>query len=205
MAHILHLDSSPRGERSLSRQLSREFIEGWKRLHPADSVAYRDVGHSPVPHVTEAWVVGAFTPPETHPADAQAAMRLSDALIDEFLAADHYVFGVPMHNFSIPSTFKAYVDQIVRVSRTFTADWKGLVTGKKMVVLTARGGSYAPGSPVAAYDFQEPWIRTIFGFLGIADITFIHAQGLNMGDELRIAGLKHAREQITSLLKSWGE
>ena len=203
MARILHLDASPRGERSTSRQLSREFIEGWKRLHPGDSVIYRDMGHNPVPHVTEAWVVGAFTPPENHPADAQAAMRASDALIDEFLAADRYVFGVPMHNFCMPSTFKAYVDQIVRVGRTFTADWKGLVLGKKMLVITARGGNYAPGSPVEAFDHQEPWLRTIFGFIGVTDISFIHAQGMNMGDEARAAGLKHAREQIAKMVKSW--
>jgi FMN-dependent NADH-azoreductase len=203
MSHILHLDASPRGERSISRQLSREFVEGWKRLHPGDSLVYRDVGHNPAPHVTEAWVVGAFTPPQGQPADAQAAMRTSDALIDEFLAAERYVFGVPMHNFSVPSTFKAYVDQIVRVGRTFAADWKGLVVGKKMLIVTARGGNYAPGSPVAAFDCQEPWLRTIFGFIGVSDIRFIHAQGMNMGDEARTAALKHAREQIAELVKSW--
>ena len=203
MAHILHLDSSPRGERSISRQLSREFIEGWKRLHPGDAVVYRDLGHNPPPHVTEAWVVGAFTPPERHPADAQAAMRLSDALIDEFLAAARYVIGMPMHNFCMPSTFKAYVDQIVRVGRMFTREWKGLVLGKKMLVLTARGGNYAAGSPAAAFDLQEPWIRTLFGFVGVTDIRFIHAQGMTMGDEARAAGLKQAREQVAELVKSW--
>ena len=203
MARILHLDASPRGERSISRQLSREFIEGWRRLHPDDSVVYRDVARDPVPHVTEAWVVGAFTPSETHPADAQAAIRLSDLLIDEFLEADRYVFGVPMHNFCVPSTFKAYVDQIVRVGRTFSADGKGLALGKKMLILTARGGNYAPGSPMQALDHQEPWLRTIFGFIGITDISFIHAQGLNMSDESREAGLKFARGWIEELVKSW--
>ena len=163
MAHILHLDASPRDERSISRQLSREFMEAWRRLHPADSEVYRDVGHCPVPHVTEAWVAGAFAPPEAQPADARAAMRWSDVLIDEFLAADRYVFGVPMHNFSVPSTFKAYVDQIVRVGRTFSADGKGLTSGKKMAIITARGGSYAPGSPMQAMDLQEPWLYAIFG------------------------------------------
>ena len=203
MAHILHLDASPRDERSISRQLSREFMEAWRQLHPADSGVYRDVGHCPVPHVTEAWVVGAFTPPETQPADARAAMRWSDVLIDEFLAADRYVFGVPMHNFSVPSTFKAYVDQIVRVGRTFSADGKGLVSDKKMAIITARGGNYAPGNPMQAMDYQEPWLYAIFGFIGITDITFIHAQGLNMGDEARETGLKFARERIEELVKSW--
>jgi FMN-dependent NADH-azoreductase len=203
MAGILHVDASPRGERSHSRQLTHEFVEGWKALHPGDSVTYRDVGRHPTPHVTEAWVVGAYTPPETHPADAQAAMKISDALVDEFLAANRYVFGVPMHNFSVPSTFKAYVDQIVRVGRTFGRDWKGLVRNRKMLIVTARGGSYAPGSPTRAFDHQEPWLRTIFGFLGIEDLRFIHAEGLNQGDDAREAGMQEARHQLTELLNRW--
>lgn len=203
MSRILHLDASPRGERSISRQLSREFVDDWKRLHPSDSVIYRDIGHNPPPHVTEAWVVGAYAPPKDHTPEAQEAMRLSDVLIDEFLSADHYVFGVSMHNFSVPSTFKAYVDQIVRIGRTFTADWKGLVSDKRMLIITARGGDYSPGSPASPFDHQQPWIRTIFGFIGITDIRFIHAQGLNMGDQSRTAGLNLAKEQIAELVKSW--
>ena len=203
MAHILHLDASPRDERSISRQLSREFIEGWRQLHPTDSMVYRDVGRDPVPHVTEAWVVGAFTALDIRPADAQAAMRLSDVLIDEFLEADRYVFGVPMHNFSVPSTFKAYVDQIVRVGRTFSADGRGLASDKKMAIITARGGNYAPGSPMQTMDLQEPWLYAVFDFIGITDITFVHAQGLNMGDKARETGLKFARERIEELVKSW--
>lgn len=203
MSSILHLDASPRGERSISRQLSHEFVDRWRQIHPTTSIIYRDLGHQPPPHVTEAWVVGAFTPPENHPEDAQAAMRLSDALIDEFLSANRYVFGVPMHNFSVPSTFKAYVDQIVRVGRTFTADWQGLATGKKLLVITSRGGNYAAGSPTQAFDLQEPWIRTIFGFIGIRDITFVHAQGMNMGDDARQAGLKCAHDEIAKLVESW--
>lgn len=202
MARILHLDASPRDKRSISRLLSHEFMEASRRLHPADSVVYRDVGHCPVPHVTEAWVVGAFAPPKIQPADAQAAIQLSDVLVDEFLAADRYVFGIPMHNFSVPSTFKAYVDQIVRVGRTFSAE-NGLASGKKMVIFTARGGNFAPGSPMRAMDFQEPWLRAIFGFVGIKDMTFIHAQGLNMGAEPREAGLQLARERIEQLVTSW--
>lgn len=203
MSSILHLDASPRGERSISRHLSHEFIEQWRQNHPTTSVVYRDLGHQPPPHVTEAWVVGAFTPPESHPEDAQAAMRLSDALINEFMSANRYVFGVPMHNFSVPSTFKTYVDQIVRVGRTFAADGKGLVTGKKLLVITSRGNNYSAGSPMQAFDHQEPWIRTIFGFIGIRDITFIHAQGMNLGDEARETGMKHARDEIAKLVESW--
>ena len=203
MANILHLDASPRGERSISRQLSEEFVSAWRRLHPHDLLVYRDLGHQPVPHVTEAWIAGAYSPAETHSAASQDAMRVSDALVDEFLAADRYVFGVPMHNFGVPSTFKAYVDQIVRVGRTFTADGKGLVLNKKMLIVTARGGHYAFGSPSQAFDHQEPWIRTIFGFIGLSDIRFIHAQGMNRGDDARAAGLEEARQQMAELVKNW--
>jgi FMN-dependent NADH-azoreductase len=203
MSHLLHVDASARGERSLSRQLTRELVDDWLRLHPEDSVAYRDVGREPVPHVTEAWVVGAYASPETHDADARSAMQWSDALVDEFLAADRYVFGVPMYNFGVPSTFKAYVDQIVRVGRTFGRDWKGLALGKKMVIVTVRGGDYSPGGPMQAFDLQEPWLRTIFGFIGITDLRFIHAQGVNLGDTARAAGLQHARQQIADLVTHW--
>ncbi|MCE5303477.1 MAG: FMN-dependent NADH-azoreductase [Planctomycetaceae bacterium] len=203
MARLLHLDASPRGERSLSRRLTREFVEGWLRLHPDDSVVYRDVGRQPVPRVTEAWIEGAFNPPATWSADARAATQTSDLLVDEFLAADRYVFGVPMHNFGVPSTLKAYVDQIVRVGRTFTPEGRGLATGKRLLVLTARGGTYPPGSPTAAFDLQEPWLRTIFGFIGVTEVRFIHAEGLNGGDAARQAGLQSAREQMASLLNAW--
>lgn len=203
MAQLLHLDASPRGERSHSRQLGAEFIEAWKRLHPGDTIVYRDVGHLPTPHVTEPWVVGAFTPQETWPPEAQATMRLSDALVDEFLAADRCVFDVPMHNFSVPSTFKAYVDQIVRVGRTFSPDGKGLVAGRKLLFITARGGSYPPGSPMQAFDCQEPWLRTIFGFIGVTDIRFIHAEGMNLGDDIRVESLQNARKKIAELIESW--
>jgi FMN-dependent NADH-azoreductase len=203
MARILHVDASPRGERSISRMLTREFVEGWKRRHPDDAVTYRDVGHQPPPHVTEAWIVGAFAPPETHSAEARAAVQISDRLIEEFIAADRYVFGVPMHNFSVPSTFKCYVDQIVRVGRTFTADMHGLVLNKKMLIITARGGDYSSGTPTQAFDVQEPWLRTIFGFIGITDIRFIHAQGINLGDAARESALKHAHQQIGEILENW--
>ena len=110
MTHILHLDASPRGDRSVSRSLAKEFISNWQAAHPNDTVTYRDIGHHPVPFVTEAWIAGAFTPPELHSPESAEAMRISDELVDEFLAADRYVFSIPMYNLSIPANFKAYLD-----------------------------------------------------------------------------------------------
>ncbi|MDZ8024196.1 MAG: FMN-dependent NADH-azoreductase [Nostoc sp. SerVER01] len=207
MANILHIDSSPRSERSHSRELSKEFITAWKAAHPEDAIAYRDLGRHPVPHVDEPWIAAAFSPSETHTPELTAAIRISDELIDEFLAADRYVFGVPMYNLNIPSTFKAYIDQIVRVNKTFAIDaqggYKGLVEGKKAVIITARGGDFSTTSPFAAYDFQEPYLRAILGFIGLTDIQFINANSLNEGDATRTQSLAEARTAIEDLITQW--
>ncbi|MBW4675437.1 MAG: FMN-dependent NADH-azoreductase [Desmonostoc geniculatum HA4340-LM1] len=207
MANILHIDSSPRGERSHSRKLSKEFISAWRAAHPEDAIAYRDLGRHPVPHVDEAWIAAAFSPPETHTPELAQAIGISDELIDELLAADRYVFGVPMYNLNIPSTFKAYIDQIVRVNRTFAIDaqggYKGLVEGKKAVIITARGGDFTPTSPLAAYDFQEPYLRAIFGFIGLTDIEFINVNSLDEGDASRTKSLAEAQEAIQDFIGQW--
>jgi FMN-dependent NADH-azoreductase len=206
MAHILHIDSSPRAERSYSRKLSYEFITSWKTTHLKDTVTYRDLGHHPIPYVDERWIAAAYTPPEIRTPEMNEVIQLSDTLIDEFLAADHYVFGIPMYNFSVPSTFKAYIDQIVRPNRTFAVDngeYKGLVKGKNMLIITTRGASYRPGTPMAGYDFQEPYLRTIFGFIGITDITFIHAENLAASDEPHEQSLAEAYVAIKKKVASW--
>lgn len=207
MAHILHIDSSPRGDRSFSRKFSYEFITSWKTAYPADTVTYRDLGHNPVPHVDEPWIAGAFTPPQARSPELNQAIKISDELVDEFLAADRYVFGVPMYNFNVPSTFKAYIDQIVRVGRTVAVTeqggFQGLVPNKKMLIVTARGGSFTAGSPAATYDFQEPYLKAIFGFLGITDITFIHVENLSAGDDVREESLTQAQKAIAQAVTSW--
>lgn len=207
MAHILHIDSSPRAERSNSRSLTHRFVTDWKNAHPQDTVTYRDLGHHPVPHVDEPWIAAAYSSPETHSPELQKAISTSDTLIDELLAADRYVFGVPMYNFSVPSTFKAYIDQIVRVGRTFAVNeqgYQGLVHGKKLLVITSSGGSYQPGTPTAGYDFQVPFLKAIFGLIGITDITFIHADNMDMGgDEGRKEALTKASNAISQAVTSW--
>lgn len=189
MAHLLHLDSSPRSflgtpgsHQSVTRMLTQEFVTAWKAAHPDGTVTYRDLGHSPVPPVNEQWIAAAYTPPEQRTPELTTALQTSDELVDEFLAANVCVFGIPMYNFSVPSTFKAYIDQIVRVGRTFGVDtngFRGLASGRQIVVITARGGNFRPGTPFSAYDHQEPYLRTVFGFMGITDVQFIHADRLN--------------------------
>lgn len=206
MATVLHIDSSPRGDRSKSRSLAKEFIVAWQALHPEDAIAYRDLRRTPVPHITEEWITADFTPPEALTPEMTEVLQFSDQLVDEFLAADRCIFSVPMHNFSIPSNFKAYIDQIVRVGRTFTIEdgqFKGLATGKKVLFITARGITYESGSPYEGWDCQEPALRYAFQFIGVTDIQFIHANGLDLGDEVRQRGLNEAKFQVQYLVDHW--
>jgi FMN-dependent NADH-azoreductase len=201
MTHILHIDSSPRGERSISRTLTREFISAWKQIHPSDTVTYRDIGRYPVPPIDESWIAASFSPPDQITPELATALNISNELIDELLAAELYVFGIPMYNYSIPANFKAYIDQIVRVRRTFVVSpngYEGLLKDKKIVVITTRGGSYSSG----ALDFQEPYLRAVFELIGITDMTFIHAENLSGGAEVRQQSLAAAREAIQQFISN---
>ncbi|WP_404788313.1 FMN-dependent NADH-azoreductase [Altericista sp. CCNU0014] len=206
MASILHIDSSPRGDRSKSRKLAKEFIAAWQDLHPDDVITYRDLRQTPVPHVTEDWIAASFTAPEALTSEMAELLKFSDALVDEFLAADRCIFSVPMYNFSIPSNFKAYIDQVVRVGRTFMEEngqVKGLANGKKLLFITSRGVEFEAGSPYKGWDSQEPALRYAFQYMGVTDIQFIHANGLDLGDEARKRGLDEAQSKIQKLVNDW--
>ena len=206
MSTILVITASPRGERSASRALTTGFAQLWAQHHPQDTILLRDVGHHPVPHVTEPWVVGAFAPPDAQTAESKAAIAVSDQLLDEFLAADRYVFGVPMYNFNIPSTFKAYIDQIVRAGKTFAVGpngYEGLVKNKKALFITSSGGAYATGSPMAFYNFQEPYLRVIFGFIGLTDLQFVAADSMNLGEAAARQSREKAENALKELAGSW--
>lgn len=208
MAHLLHIDASPRGERSHSRRMTREFIEQWKQAHPNDTVTYRDLGHNPVPYVDEPWIAAAFSPPEQHTPELREAIRLSDQLVDEFLAADIYVIGVPMYNFSVPGAFKSYIDQIVRFGRTVAYEpneiadvYKPLVLGKKMFIIEARGDSgFEPGGRYEKMNHHDPYLTTVFGFMGIMDITFIHIEKEVYGEQKLAESIANARAKIRELV-----
>ena len=206
MSTILVITASPRGERSVSRTLTTGFARLWAQHHPQDTILLRDIGHHPVPHVTEPWVVGAFAPAEAQTTESKAAIAVSDQLVDEFLAADRYVFGVPMYNFNIPSTFKAYIDQIVRAGKTFAVGpngYEGLVKGKKALFITSSGGAYAPGTPMASCNFQEPYLRVIFGFIGVTDIEFIAADSMNQGEDAAKQSREKAENALKELAETW--
>lgn len=205
MAHILSVDSSPRGDRSISRFLTKEFITSWKAIFPIDLVTYRDLGHYPVPPIDETWIAASFTSPDQITPKLEAALEISNTLIDELLAADLWLFGIPMYNYSVPANFKAYIDQIVRVRRTFRVndrgEYEGLVYNKRVIVITTRGGAFSPGTPDAALDFQEPYLRTVFKLIGVSDIAFIHAENLAGGTEVRQESIKNARTEIHKLIQ----
>ena len=204
MSTILVITASPRGDRSASRALTSTFAELWAQRHPQDTILLRDVGHHPVPHITEPWIVGSFAPSDAQTPESKAAIAVSDHLVDEFLSADRYIFGVPMYNFNVPSTFKAYIDQIVRAGRTYGVGpngYEGLVKNKKALFITSSGGAYLPGTPMGAFNFQEPYLRVIFGFIGVTDLHFISADSQNLGD----ATATRARERVENSLKELAE
>jgi FMN-dependent NADH-azoreductase len=187
MPTLLRIDSSPMGERSISRKLTEKFAASWRKSHPGGKVIVRDLCAMELPVVNGSWVGAAYTPAEARTPEQTKALTLSDSLVADLQEADEYVLGVPMHNFSVPSSLKLWIDQISRVGKTFTysaTSAKGLLTGKKATLLLARGGVYESGSPMASFDFVAPYLRAMFGFLGVTDVTIIAAEGtaqLNTG------------------------
>jgi FMN-dependent NADH-azoreductase len=180
MAILLKIDSSPMGENSISRKLTAEFAASWRKAHPGGTVISRDLAKTELPVVNRVWVGAAHTPEDSHNPEQREALAVSDTLIAELQKADEYVFGVPMHNFSIPSTLKLWIDQVARAGKTFSygADGpKGLLSGKKATLLIASGGVYERGTARESLNFVAPYLRTVFGFLGVTDVTIIAAEG----------------------------
>ena len=163
---------------------------------------YRDLGTEPVPHLTEATVAGVRAEPATEAEHAPRA--LSDALIAELRAADTIVIGAPMYNFSIPTTLRAWFDHVLRAGETFSyteAGPKGLLEGKRVIVVESRGGLYSEG-PAQAIDFQEPYLRHLLGFIGLTDVTFVHAEKIGYGAEARDAAIAAATAELRQLAAS---
>jgi len=180
MKTLLHIDSSPLGEASISRQLSGEYVRRWREFHPEGRVIRRDLNAGNFPAIDGAWIASVYTPEEARTPAQRDTIALSDRLLEELFAADEYVFGVPMHNFGIPSVLKLWLDQIARVGKTFAyVDGApvGLLKGKKATFIVSSGGVYDPGTAMASYNFVEPYLRTVFGFLGVTDIEVLSAGG----------------------------
>jgi FMN-dependent NADH-azoreductase len=168
------------GVRSISRKLTAAFAETWAEAHQDGTVISRDLTTMRLPVVDSGWVAAAFTLEDARTTEQREALSVSDSLIADLQKADEYVVGVPMHNFSIPSTLKLWIDQVMRAGKTFaygSSGVKGLLTGKKATLLMASGGVYEHGTALAALNFVTPYLRTVFGFMGITDVNFIAAEG----------------------------
>src|SRR5690606_17523708 len=198
MTRLLKINTSARSNGNANR-LGDELVEAWVNARPETQVQARDFGREPLPHLSEDEINAFFTPAEARTPEQQELVRTSDELVAELKAADVLVLSVPMYNFGIPSTLKAYFDRVARAGITFKYTSEGpvgLVTGKKAYVVAARGGLYA-GTPK---DTQTAYLREFLGFIGITDVEFIYAEGLNLGDEHKAQAEAQARQQILQLV-----
>ena len=183
---VLHIDSSIQGAASATRELTQEIVARLKAARSDAKVTYRDLAAEQLPH---------FSPSSLTRADELEATR-NTAVLEEFLGADVLVIGAPLYNFSIPSQLKAWVDRITVAGRTFRYTERGpegLAGGKQVIVAVARGGVYEPGSPA---EFGESYLKFLFGFLGIRDVTFVRAEGLAQSAQHRESAMSAAREAI---------
>jgi FMN-dependent NADH-azoreductase len=217
MTTLLHLDASARPGRSgvdphgsHTRRLTHRFVERWHTARPQDRLIYRDVGQAPPAPVTGRWIHAAFTAPEARLPWMHEVLAESDALVDELLGADILVLGVPMYNFGVPAQFKAYIDNIVRVGRTFGFDrsragdpyWPLLTAyGKRAVVLSARGDyGYAAGERIAHMNHVEASIATALGYIGIRDVRGAAVEYDEYGGERLAASLEAAEIAVDALV-----
>jgi FMN-dependent NADH-azoreductase len=182
---ILVINSSAAREGSVSRELVEFAVDRLIQDAPEAGIVRRDLGASPVPHLDVGTLNGVRGTPST---DAERTARsLSDELIAELRAADTIVIGAPMYNFSVATGLRAWFDHVLRAGETFSyseAGPKGLLAGKRVIVVESRGGLYSEG-PAQAVDFQEPYLRHLLGFMGLSDVTFVHAEKIGYGPDAR--------------------
>ena len=206
MAKILRIDSSSRTQGSHSRELADYFQATWLKHHPQTEIIVRDIIKTPILHITESTITGFYTPTEQLTPQLSQAIALSDELVDELQSADILLLSVPMYNFSVPSALKAWIDQIVRIGRTFAYDgtnFTGLVNVKQAYVICAYGSSgFGEGKPLAALNFLEPYLKQLFGFLGIEDVTFLNLEGTTADEATVAQNTATVKQKITTAIKA---
>ena len=183
--NLLHIDSSILGQHSASREIGAAWVAAWIEQHPRTNVRHRDLAREPLAHLSGEIFAARSAADAPYDAALQPAIEEDRAALEEFLAADVVVIGAPMYNFSIPSQLKSWIDRIVVAGKTFRYGAngpEGLAKGKKVVIVTSRGGVYGAGAPAAAMDFQETYLRAVLGFIGVGDVQVIRAEGLSHGD-----------------------
>lgn len=197
MYQILHIDSSVFGEQGQSSQLAAQFARTLRANHPDSHYRHRDLNANPIPHLSGERFSAFTTAPEARSAAQKAIVAESDALITELRDANVLVLGMPLYNLGVPSTFKAWIDHVARAGETFRyteSGPEGLLDDKKVYVFAARGGRYQE----TVLDTQTPYLRHILGLLGLRDIEFIYAEGLNMSGDAPAKSLAQARQQLNS-------
>lgn len=201
--NILHIDSSILGGNSISRKLSADVVSKLRADSQDVTVTYRDLAESPVPHLSGAYLAALQSVEAEHETALQADLAIGSAALEEFLAADTVVIGTGLYNFSIPSQLKAWIDRILVAGKTFRygADGRpeGLAGGKRVILAIARGGFYGPGSPTAAFEHAETYLRIALGFIGVSNLEVIVAEGVAVGPEQRGAAIASAEQQIAAL------
>ena len=197
--NVLHIDSGILGDHSVSRRLTAAVAAQIKAEQPGATVTYRDLVANPLPHLSGAHLMAANAEPGKVDAQIAADNAESAAVLDEFLAADTIILGVPMYNFSLPSQLKAWIDRVAVAGKTFryTAEGpEGLAKGKKIIVISTRGGHYSTG-PAAVMDHQESYLKAVLGFLGVTDIEIVRAEGLNLSPDSKIEAISEAERTIS--------
>jgi len=197
--NVLHIDSGILGDHSVSRRLTAAVTTQITSEQPGVSVTYRDLVANPLPHLSGAHLMAVNAEPGELDAGIAADLSESRAVLEEFLAADTIVLGVPMYNFSLPSQLKAWIDRIAVAGKTFryTAEGpEGLAGGKKVIIVSTRGGHYSAG-PASAMDHQESYLKVVLGFFGITDIETVRAEGLNLGPESKVEAISEAERLIS--------
>jgi FMN-dependent NADH-azoreductase len=202
MANLLHIDSSPRAA-SVSSRLAAAFVAAWQQQNPSGTVIHRNTSLDAIPYLDEDMAEAFLDPAGQGTPERKRILACSDHFVDELLAADVLVLGVPMWNLSIPASLKAWIDLIVREGRTFAFTPGGIAPlvppGKKVLVFSARGGAYPAGSALRALDFQEPYLRAILGVIGLTEIEFIHAERQSESPEAAAEGLALAERALATL------
>jgi FMN-dependent NADH-azoreductase len=198
MSTLLQINASLAGANGESSRLAQRFVDDWKARHPNGRVTTRDLASDPVPHLTAERFQAFLSPPEARTPEQRAHAEYSDALVAELQLADTIVFAVPMYNFSVPSTLRAYFDHVARRGVTFRYTEngpEGLLKNKKAYVFITRGGIYPE-----SVETQTPYLKQFLGFLGISDVKFVYAQGLAMGEQTRQKSLTEALDAIKELV-----
>ncbi|BAM89233.1 FMN-dependent NADH-azoreductase 2 [Bradyrhizobium oligotrophicum S58] len=201
MTQLLHIDSSVLGPNSVSRQVSAAIVGRFRQVTPGLEVTYRDVAAEPLSHLSGTHVAIAYGAPVEDPT-VKAEVAAGQAALEEFLAADIVVIGAPMYNFSIPSQLKAWIDRIAVRGKTFSYGPngpQGLAGGKRVIIAVSRGGHYGADTPMATFEHLETYLRSVFSFIGVTDLEFIAADGVQIGAEQREQALANALQTAGGL------